>query len=130
MRFIPRMFETVHLRGDVVYFEFCMHQMENPRKALEHARSLAPDIVVIDHLPGSKWVYYWAGEDEVLESTKVMKSFGIKRQRRFTTEQLFEDWKALAARLSGEGEDSRRRVLELKGTRGVRIPMDYGLCLL
>jgi len=130
MRFVPRKFETVQLRGDVVYFEFCMHQMENPRQALEHARSLAPDIVVIDHLPGSKWVYYWAGEDEVLESAKVMKSFGIRRQQTFTTEQLFEDWKALAARLSGEGEESRRRVLELKGTRGVRIPMDYSLCLL
>ena len=130
IRFVPRRFETVGLRGDVVYFEFCMHQMEDPRAALEHARSLAPDIVAIDHLPGSKWVYYWAGEDVVLRSTEALESFGVRRRRRFTAEQRFKDWKALAARLSGEGEESRRRVLELKGNKDVRMRMDYGIYLL
>ena len=130
IQFVPRKFETVNLRGDVVYFEFCMHQMDDPGAALEHARSLATDIVVIDHLPGSKWVYYWAGEDMVLRSTKALESFGVRRRQKFIAEQRFEDWKALAARLSGEGAESRRRVLELEGTKDVRMRMDYGLYLL
>jgi predicted RNA methylase len=130
IRFVPRKFETVNSRGDVVYFEFCMHQMDDPREVLEHAHSLARDIVVIDHLPGSEWVYYWAGEDVVRRSTKAMESFGVRRKRKFTAEQRFEDWKALAERLSGEGEQSRRRVLGLKGTTNLRIRMDYGLYLL
>ena len=107
-----------------------MYQMESQVKALEHARSLAPDIVVMDHLPGSKWVYYWAGEEMVLRSTKALESFGVRRQKRFAAEQWSEDGKALEARLSGEGEESRRRVLELAGTSDVRMQMDYGLYLL
>jgi hypothetical protein len=130
IRFVPRKFETVDFRGDVVYFEFCMHQMEDPGGVLKHAHSMARDIVVIDHLPGSEWVYYWAGEDVVRRSTKALGSFGIRRRRKFTAEQRFEDWKALAARLSGQGKESRRRVLGLKGTANVRIRMDYGLYLL
>ena len=130
VRFVPRKFESVNPKGDVVYFEFCMHMMKDPRKTLEHARSLAPDIVVIEHLPGSRWVYYWAGEEEVLRTTKALESFGIRRRKRFTAEQRFNDWKALAERLSGQGKESRRRVLELKEAREVRMPMDYGLYLL
>ncbi len=130
VRFIPRKFETVDARGDVVYFEFCMHLMEDPWYALKHALSLAPDIVVMDHLPGSKWVYYWAGEEAVLRSTGAVESFGVRRRKEFTTEQKFEDWKALAARLAEEGEESRRRVLELKGAKDIRMRMDYGLFLL
>lgn len=130
IRFVPRKFETVRLRGDVVYFEFCMHQMESPRRALEHARSLAQDIVAIDHLPGSDWVYYWAGEAAVLRSTRALESFGVRRRQAFTAEQRFEDREALAARLSGEGEESKRRVSEVKGSKDVRVRMDYGIYLL
>lgn len=130
LRFIPRKFETVNVRSDVVYFEFCMHMMDDPHKALQHARSIAPDIIVMDHRPGSKWVYYWAGEEEVLRSTKALESFGVRRQKEFVAEQRFKDWEAFAARLSGEGEESRRRVLELKGAEEVHMRMDYGLYLL
>lgn len=130
IRFVPRDFESVNLQGDVVYFEFCMHMMKDPRGALEHARSLASDIVIMEHLPGSKWVYYWAGEDEVLRCTRTFESFGVRRQKRFTAEQRFNDWNAFAERLSGLGKESRRRVLELKEAKEVHMPMDYGLYLL
>jgi ubiquinone/menaquinone biosynthesis C-methylase UbiE len=40
-------FEDVLLCGDVVYFEFCLHEMRDPQKALEHARTLAHDVVVL-----------------------------------------------------------------------------------
>ena len=130
VEFVPRPFETVGNKGDVVYFEFCMHYMDDPERTLRHARSLAPDIVAMDHLPGSKWVYYWAGEDAVSRSTRAMESFGVRRRREFVAEQRFEDWDALAARLSDEGEESRRRVNELKGKNGIRMPMNYCLYLL
>src|ERR1017187_2301743 len=42
-------FEGVTVSGDVVYFEFCQHEMDDLRKALSHASTLAPDIVVFDH---------------------------------------------------------------------------------
>jgi hypothetical protein len=130
IRFIPSEFETVAVHGDVVYLEFCLHQMQDPTKALEHAHSLAPDVVVMDHLPWSKWVYYWAGEDLVRRSTKALESFGIRRRKEFATEQRFDGWEALATRLADEGEESKRRVLELKGAKEMGMRMDYGLFLL
>ena len=130
LRFVPSKFEEVDFQGDVVYFEFCMYMMEDQRKTLDHARSMARDIVVIDHVPGSKWIYYWAGEEEVMRSTKVLESYGVRRKKRFTSEAWFKDWQAFADRLTGLGEESRRRVLELKEAKDVRMPMDYCLYLI
>ena len=130
IRFVPRGFESVSIRGDVVYFEFCLHHMEDPRKALEHARSLAADVVVMDHLPGSEWIYYGAEEDKVLHGARATEAFGIRRSKRLTIDQRFKDYEELAARLAGEGEVSRMRALELKGLKNIRIKMDYGLFLL
>jgi len=130
IRFFPRKFETVNVKGDVAYFEFCMHMMDDPKFTLEHARSLAKDIVILDHLPGSKWVYFWAGEEDVLRSTKTIESFGVKRTMKFMTEQRFEDGKALARRLDRVGKEAKRRILELKDAKDIRMRMDYGLYLL
>jgi len=130
IKFIPRKFETVKIHGDVAYFEFCMHMMDDPKFTLEHARSLAKDIVIMDHLPGSKWVYYWAGEEDVLRSTTTIESFGVKRTKKLVTEQRFEDGKALARRLDRVGKEAKRRILELKGAKDIRMRMDYGLYLL
>jgi hypothetical protein len=32
-------FEEVTLCGDVVYFEFCLHEIDDPRKSFSHART-------------------------------------------------------------------------------------------
>jgi SAM-dependent methyltransferase len=128
--FVPRKFETIRHHGDVAYFEFCMHMMKDPRRTLKLARSLAKDVVIMDHLPGSKWVYYWAGEEQVARSTKAIQSFGIKREKTLVTEQRFEDGKALAKRLDQVGREARRRIMELKDAKDIRMRMDYGLYLL
>ena len=130
IRFVPHEFETVDLHGDVVYFEFCLHHMHDSHEALDHARALAPDIVVMDHLPGSKWIYFGAEEERVLHGAEAAESFGIRRGKRLVIDQKFRDYEELAARLAEEGEVSQRRALELKGRKGIRIRMDYGLFLL
>lgn len=130
IRFVPKSFEKVSERGDVVYFEFCLHEMPNPREALEHAHSLAPDIVVMDHLPKSEWIFYGAEENHVLRSTKAAESFEVRRRKKFRAEQWFKDYEQLAARMAGQGELSGRRVLTLKGAKDIRIPMDCALFLL
>ena len=130
VRFVPHKFESVNLKGDVAYFEFCLHEMTDPKNVLAHARSLAPDIVVIDHLPKSEWIYYGAEEELVLKSTKAVESFGVRRRKKYRAVQKFKDFEEFASRMAGQGDVSQRRVLELKGATNVRIPMDYGLFLL
>jgi len=76
-------FEEVALSGKVVYFEFCLHEMADPMKALAHARTLAPDIVVLDHSPGSAWAFHAAEEEKVRRSSEAMERFGIHRRENF-----------------------------------------------
>ena len=56
MEVVGSKFEDVALSGDVVYFEFCLHEMADPQKALTHAKNLARDTVVFDHSPDSEWI--------------------------------------------------------------------------
>jgi 2-polyprenyl-3-methyl-5-hydroxy-6-metoxy-1,4-benzoquinol methylase len=130
IQFVPRKFETVDMKGDVIYFEFCLHQMADPLKALEHARSLAPDIVVMDHLPNSEWMFYAAEENLALQSTKAAEAFGIRNRETLLAEQRFKDYEEIATRLSGQGELSKKRLLSLKGAKDIRLRMDYSLYLL
>ncbi len=96
-------FEDVPVSGDVVYFEFCQHEMDDLRKALSHASTLAPDIVVFDHLPGSEWVFCGAEGDKVRRSAEAMERFGVRRRETFRTEQRFRDHAGLLAKVTVQG---------------------------
>jgi hypothetical protein len=123
-------FEDVSLCGDVVYLEFCLHEMADPQKALAHARALAPDIVVFDHSPGSEWAFYAAEDDKVLRSAEAMERFGVRRRERFSTEQRFKDGAELLAKLSAQGLVATRRAQRFAGATHIVIPMTYELALL
>lgn len=128
--FIPKPFETVQVKGDVVYFEFCLHQMDDPVKSLQLARSLAGDIVVMDHLPGSEWMFIAAEENLVVRSREAIEKFGVRRQETQRIDQKFEDHAQLSGRLSGQGPESEKRIARFKDVKGISIRMDYGLFLL
>jgi tRNA G37 N-methylase Trm5 len=117
-------------RGDVVYFEFCLHEMPDPDNALAHAKSLAPDIVVFDHAPGSEWAYMGAEEDKVIRSTQAMERFGIRRRELFRTNQIFKDYAELLAKVSPQGPLAVERAARFANVTGIAIPMEYGLTLL
>ncbi len=120
-------FEDVALSGDVVYFEFCLHEMADPQKALTHAKNLARDIVVFDHSPGSEWIFYGAEEDKVRRSAQAMERFGLRRRERFHTEQRFEDYAELLAKVSAQGPTAIQRTQRFAGATKIVIPMGYEL---
>lgn len=123
-------FEDVQIAGDVVYFEFCLHEMKNPLKALQHARTLAPDIVVFDHAPDSKWAFFGVEEELVKRSAAAMKQFGIRDSRALHAEQHFRDHAELLARVKGQGEVAIARAQRFQGMTDISIPMDCELVLL
>jgi len=123
-------FEDVTLCGDVVYFEFCLHEMHDAQKALFHARSLAPDIVGYDHLPDSEWVFHAAEEDKVRRSAEAMECFGVRRREMFCTEQRFRDHAELLAKLTVQGVIAIQRAQRFAGATNIVIPMSYELALL
>lgn len=123
-------FEQVTSHGDAVYFEFCLHEMDDPEKALIHAKSLAPDIVVYDHSPGSQWIYYGAEEDKVACSAAVMHRFGVRRRQTLEGEQQFADFTELLAKVSSQGPLAIARAQRFAGAANIVIPMSYELNLL
>jgi predicted RNA methylase len=130
MEVVAANFEDVSLSGDVVYFEFCLHEMNDPQNALSHAHTLASDIVVYDHSPTSEWIYYGAEEDKVAHSAAAMERFGIRRRAAFHAEQRFQDYAELLARLAGQGELAIQRAQRFAGATNIAIPMDYEVVLL
>ncbi len=123
-------FEEVTGHGDVLYFEFCLHEMDDPEQALVHAKSLAPDVVVYDHAAGSEWVYYGAEEDKVARSSEVMRRFGMRRCESFTAEQSFADHAQLIAKVRTQGPVAIERARQFIDAKGIVIPMAYELILL
>ena len=124
-------FQDVVILGDVVYFEFCLHEITDPYAALTHARALAPDIVIFDHLPGSEWSFYAAEEEKVRRSNEAMERFVARRHEVFRTEQRFADYEQLHAKLASQGtvavERARRH---FAGSIDIAIPMPCQLALL
>ena len=130
MEIIHANFEDVAVCGDVIYFEFCFHEMPDPEKALLRAKSLAPDIVVYDHSAGSEWIYYGAEEDNVSRSSAAMERFGIRRRQKLHTDQQFRNFGELLAKVSPQGPLAVERVQRFATTTKITIPMSYELNLL
>ena len=123
-------FDEVTRRGDVVYFEFCLHEMANPAHALTHARTLAPEVVVFDHAAGSPWVYYAAEDEMIRRSSEAIQRFGVRRSFDFSAQQEFKDHAELLAKLAPQGSAAVARAAEFAGRANIVIPMPCMLALL
>ncbi len=123
-------FLQVELHGDVVYFEFCLHEMNDPERALLHAKSLARDVVVYDHSPGSAWVFYCDEEEKVVRSTAAMQRLGVRRRETFSNVQRFADHTELLAKIGSQGPTAVDRARPFVMSKNIVIPMTYELDLL
>ena len=123
-------FYDLELPGDVVLFEFCLHEMRDPSAAIDLARAMAEEVVVMDHLPESRWSWY-ANEDKAVAGTwKAVVAKGTRAMRSYDAVQKFDSYPQLQARFSSQGEESLRRIGELQGRTGIEIPMPYGIALI
>jgi hypothetical protein len=123
-------FLSVQPRGDVVLLEFCLHQMPDPEKTLEHASGLAADVLVIDHAPGSLWSWCAAEEDLVRAAWEAARRRPIRRETGVEASQVFRNYAALEGRLSAQGPESLERIGRYRGRRQISIPMPYILALI
>jgi len=123
-------FCTASRGGDVVYFEFSLHEVGDPGKALRHALTLAPEVLVFDHLPDSEWVFHAAEEDKVRRSTKALEESDCVRRQAFRTEQRFQTYQQLVDKISCQGKVALERATKYRDASEIAIPMTYGLSLL
>lgn len=123
-------FEDISVPADAVYFEFCLHEMDDPEQALFHAKSLALDVVVYDHSVGSEWIYYGVEELKVSRSSEAMNSFGIRRRQTFQAQQQFANHAELIAKVGSQGPLAIERARTFMDDTDIVIPMRYELVLL
>jgi 16S rRNA G966 N2-methylase RsmD len=123
-------FYKIHLKGDVVFFEFCLHEMPEPAKAIKHALTMASQVLIMDHDPQSKWAYYAAEDHKVSASWKALEAFDIKKRQLFTANQVFQDHNELYEKLKSQSEESIKRISEFSSMKNIIIPMPYGTALI
>lgn len=118
------------LKGDVVYFEFCMHEMDDPVKALHSALKSAPQVVIIDHAIESDWSW------RTFETEKLKRSWGaieqLKRDKdtNFIATQCFNDYEELSVKLAPLGPKAMQRIGDLKCKAPINISMPYRMVLI
>jgi hypothetical protein len=121
---------SVSERADVVFFEFCLHEIVDGFTALTHARKLAPDLLVADHAPGSPWAWHLLEAEKVLRGWAALERFPIALDRTFTAAQRFRDHAELLAKVQVLGEDVIRRIDGFRDQRDFTIAMPYRIALL
>ncbi len=119
----------VRARGDVVLFQFSLHEIAEPERALAHARGLAPDVLVIDHAPGSAWSFQAAEDEKVVSSWGAVERATIRRQQTVEGRQTFPGYAELEAKLRSQGRTSLERIQAYRGRTSIVIPMPYRLAL-
>lgn len=123
-------FEDTNCTGDVALFEFSLHEMKDPARALTHASSVAREVVVLDHAPGSPWAFHTDEVEKVTSSWQVIDRRGLRRMCKFDAAQTFADHEELVAKVACQGEEALKRAERFRGQRDVRVPMPYVIALL
>lgn len=123
-------FEDVNLVADVVLFEFCLHEMKNPKAIISQALTMANDILIADHWTDSEWAYIVDEKEKVINSWDALNSFEFKKVQRFDTVQRFIDYEELYQKVKGQGEITIKRIEKYKNQNNIEIPMSYGFAFL
>jgi tRNA G37 N-methylase Trm5 len=120
-------FATCALAADMVFFEFCLHEMADPLQSLARAKCMAPQVVVFDHSPDSPWAYITAEETKVKNAWQAVQIQKPDRVQHFQSLQRFATFAELEAKVISQGEVSLRRIEPYRGRINFTIPMSYGL---
>lgn len=123
-------FHGVDTKGDVVLFEFCLHEMNEPEEAVRHALTLAPTTLIADHALDSEWAYIVDETEKVAASWDAVKRFNVKRRVQHNTVQFFHNYDELFQKVSVQGERSIDRISRYKGQKDFSIPMSYSFALI
>lgn len=123
-------FLASRLRADVAAFEFCLHEMTDPAAAIAHACGLAPEVLVMDHWPGSDWAFYVAEELKVARSWEALAAARPRATRSYEATQVFRDYEELRLKVLPQGEVALRRIEPFRERKDFSIAMSYGFALL
>jgi len=121
---------TVGERADVVFFEFCLHEIVDPVTALRQAQTLAPEVLVVDPTVDSRWAWYLCETEKAQRGWAAVERHPLALDRTFQGVQRFRDHAELLARIEALGECVVRRAREFRDRTDFSIDMPYRVVLL
>jgi len=116
--------------GDLLMFDYCLHEITDPEKAIHHALTMSSRILINDHWPDSEWAYIVNEDVKVKRSWEAIEKFCIYKMQRYDTSQLFRDYEELLQKVKGQGDIAIKRIEKYQGMKDFQIPMSYGLVLI
>lgn len=122
-------FKEVQIAADVIIFEFCLHEMESSKEMVEHALTLANDVVIADHWIDSEWAFTVLEEVKVSKSWKELGAVAFKKQQVFHSLQKFSNYDELFEKVHSQGEEVLDRIAQYKGKSNIEIPMAFAYAL-
>lgn len=117
-------------KGDIVLFEFSLHEMKDTIYTVKHALTMASNVLVADHWPNSDWAYIVDEKEKVINSWEALRSFTFKKVQRFDTFQFFRNYDEIYQKVRVQGENSINRIEKYKEVKDFSIPMSYGFALI
>jgi hypothetical protein len=111
--------------ADAVLFEFSLHEMDDPARALAHARTLAAEVLVIDHWRDSPWAWQVVEEEKVARSTRAVLAANPSLVEVHQAEQRFAAHAELLAKVAGQGPLALERAARYRDVSPISIPMAY-----
>jgi ubiquinone/menaquinone biosynthesis C-methylase UbiE len=118
------------MHGDVVLFEFSLHEVADPVAALAVAQRLAAEVVVLDHDRDSPWAFVVDEVAKVEQSWRAVLALSPLSSALFLGEQRFADVDELRARVASQGERALARAATYAGRAPVTIPFSYAVAAL
>lgn len=123
-------FFEANLSGEAVLFEFCLHEMPDPKAAIRRAQSMAPDILILDHWPDSEWSYYNAETEKITASWAAIEAFTLRKIRKYESVHRFKDYEELYRKVKPQGDLSLARIEKFRSKTDIVIPLSYGIALI
>jgi SAM-dependent methyltransferase len=123
-------FYELSFEADVVLFEFCLHEMKDPAAALDRARTIARDVVVIDHSEDSPWAWYVCETEKARACWDAVNKHGPVSSPSFDATQRFAGYQELHDKVSVIGPEGIRRIAEYRGATNIEIAMPYRIALI
>ena len=119
-------FENIDCNGDVVVFEFSLHEFPDVPRAIEHAFDMTKEVIIAEHASDSEWICLADEDHNAKRVEEAIKDWEIKRKDEYCAIKEFEDYDDLKRKLGVDEEQSEtHRICEYRGRKEIKIQMKY-----
>ena len=113
--------------ADLVFLEFCLHEMPDPADAVQTAVQRAAEVLVADHYRGSPWALCTGEADKVERLWRALEGLHPAAFQSVEALQRFDDYEQLRGRVGGQGREAIEHIQRYRGERDLRIPMWWAM---